>query len=598
MNQSPKTYQQTRWRLDELMPSTNPSEIDASFEVIDAAIKTFVEETRPKLNENLPIDDFLSILHRLEDISRQAYHLYGYASLFFAADTQNQAAQTLLARVEQFMAILQNQTLFFELWWKQIDDVNASRLMAASGDFRYWLEEMRHFRQYTLTEPEEKIINIKNVTGFSAFNRLYDSLTNRYTFKLTVDGEEKELTRGELMVYVRQDDPDLRARAYQELYRVYGNDSPILGQIYQTIVRDWRNENVNLRGFAAPISVRNLANDIPDGVVDTLLEVCQKNSPIFQRYFHLKARWLGVERLRRYDLYAPVVKSNKQYTFEQGVQMVFDSFNAFDPEFTRLARRVFDENHLDSEVRKGKLGGAFCSTIDPKITPWVLTNYQGRADDVATMAHELGHAIHSMLASDHTLFTAQPSLPLAETASTFGEMMLVDRLLQQETDEAVRRDMLFRQLDDAYATILRQAYFALFERQAHEMINQNASVDELSEAYLANLQVQFGDAMDVSDEFRWEWVSIPHIYGTPFYVYAYSFGQLLVLSLYQQYKQEGDAFKPRYRKILATGGSKSPQHVLAEAGINIGDAAFWQGGFDVVDHMVAQLEALPVRPVS
>jgi oligoendopeptidase F len=158
--------------------------------------------------------------------------------------------------------------------------------------------------------------------------------------------------------------------------------------------------------------------------------------------------------------------------------------------------------------------------------------------------------------------------------------------------------MLFRQLDDAYATILRQAYVALFERQAHEMINQNASVDELSEAYLANLQVQFGDAMDVSDEFRWEWVSIPHIYGTPFYVYAYSFGQLLVLSLYQQYKQEGDAFKPRYRKILATGGSKSPQHVLAEAGINIGDAAFWQGGFDVVDHMVAQLEALPVRPVS
>lgn len=592
MSETSQSYTQTRWSLDDLMAS--PTGVDAEFDKLDAATKAFVSEARPKLSDTISEEDFLSIIHQLEAVYRQAYHLYGYASLAFAADTQNQAAQTLLARVEQFMAVMQNQTLFFELWWKQLNDASAERLMAATGDFRYWLEEMRHFKKYTLTEPEEKVVNIKNVTGFNAFDRLYDSITNRYVFKLVVDGEEKELTRGELMVYVRQSDPDLRARAYQELYRVYGEDSSILGQIYQTIVRDWRNENVDMRGYETPISVRNLANDIPDAVVDTLLDVCRRNSAIFQRYFKLKARWLGVDRLRRYDLYAPVVKSNKQYAFGQGVQMVFDSFNEFSPEFSRLAGRVFNENHLDSEVRKGKRGGAFCSTVDPKITPWVLLNYQGRADDVATMAHELGHAIHSMLASEHTLFTSQASLPLAETASTFGEMMLVDRLLRQETDESVRRDILFRQVDDSYATIMRQAYFALFERQAHEMVNQNASVDEISEAYLANLRDQFGDALEVSDEFRWEWVSIPHIYGTPFYVYAYSFGQLLVLALYQQFKQEGEAFKPRYRQILATGGSKSPAKVLAEAGIDIRDAAFWQGGFDVIASMVSQLEALPI----
>ena len=592
MSDTSQSYTQTRWSLDDLLAS--PAGVDAEFDKLDAATKAFVSETRPKLSDRISVEDFLSIIHQLETLYRQAYHLYGYASLSFAADTQKQDAQTLLARVEQFMAVMQNQTLFFELWWKQLDDATAERLISATGDFRYWLEEMRHFKKYTLTEPEEKVVNIKNVTGFNAFDRLYDSITNRYVFKLRVDGEEKELTRGELMVYVRQSDPDLRAQAYQELYRVYGEDASILGQIYQTIVRDWRNENVGLRGFETPISARNLANDIPDAVVDTLLDVCQRNSSIFQRYFKLKARWLGVDRLRRYDLYAPVVKSNKQYTFGQGVQMVFDSFNEFSPEFARLAGRVFDEKHLDSEVRKGKRGGAFCSTVDPQMTPWVLLNFQGRADDVATMAHELGHAIHSMLASDHTLFTAQASLPLAETASTFGEMMLVDRLLQQETDESVRRDMLFRQVDDAYATIMRQAYFALFERQAHEMVNQNASVDEISEAYLTNLRDQFGDSMDVSDEFRWEWVSIPHIYGTPFYVYAYSFGQLLVLSLYQQFKQEGDSFKPRYRQILATGGSKAPAQVLAEAGIDIRDAAFWQGGFDVIAGMVDQLNALPI----
>ena len=261
----------------------------------------------------------------------------------------------------------------------------------------------------------------------------------------------------------------------------------------------------------------------------------------------------------------------------------------------QLAQRMFDEDRLDSEVRKGKRGGAFCATIVPEMTPWVLLNYQSRAEDVATMAHELGHAIHSMLASEHSLFTFHASLPLAETASTFGEMMLIDRLLEDEDDADVRRDLLFKQMDDAYATIMRQAFFALFERQAHDLIHQGASVDELAEAYLENLKTQFGDAVEVNGEYRWEWVSIPHIYQVPFYVYAYAFGQLLVLSLYQQFKAEGESFKPRYLKILTAGGSESPAAILSEAGIDITRAEFWQGGFDVLANLVEQLEAIPIE---
>ncbi|MFN7037535.1 MAG: M3 family oligoendopeptidase, partial [Bellilinea sp.] len=383
--------------------------------------------------------------------------------------------------------------------------------------------------------------------------------------------------------------------AYRELYRVFGNDGTILGQIYQALVRDWRNEQINLRKHRTPMSARNLVNDLPDAVVDTLLDVCAGNVDVFQRYFRLKARWLQMERLRRYDIYAPVAKAEKQYPFDQAALTVFDAFREFDPQIAELARRVFEEKHLDSEVRKGKRSGAVCWGAGPELTPWVLLNYHGRADDMATMAHELGHAIHSMLAAHHSVLTWHSNLPLAETASTFGEMLLIDRLLKTESDPAVQRDLLFRQIDDAYATIQRQVFFALFEREAHEMVHQGASVDELANAYLENLHRQFGDAVDVSDEFRWEWVSIPHIFDVPFYVYAYAFGQLLVFSLYQQYKAEGDSFKPRYLKILSTGGSKAPIKVLSEAGVDVSQPSFWQGGYDFIRQQIEVLERIPME---
>jgi oligoendopeptidase F len=587
-------YQLSPWSLEDLFPSQDSPEMQAAFSGIETQVAEF-EKRRGQLNDAISTELFMQIVEQLERINYLANRVHSFATLRFSADTQDQTSLAFMARVDQFFAQMQNRILFFSLWWKELGDQSASRLMSAAGDYRYWLEEMRHFKPHTLSEPEEKIINIKDVTGSVAMNNLYDAITNRYVFKVQVDGEVKEMTRGELMVYARHHDPELRERAYQELYRVYGEDGSILGLMYQALVRDWRNEQVDLRHFSNPIAARNLTNDIPNEVVDTLLEVCERNASLFQRFFKLKARWLGVDKLRRYDIYAPVARSDKNYDFHQATQMVFTSFGEFSPKIAEMAQRVFDQGHMDSEVRKGKRGGAFCLSVTNDLTPWVLLNYQGRADDVATMAHELGHAIHSLLASSHTLFTFHASLPLAETASTFGEMLLIDRLLTEESDEAVRRDILFRQVDDSYATIMRQAFFALFERQAHEMVSQNASVDEISNAYMENLRVQFGDAVELSDEFRWEWVSIPHIYQVPFYVYAYAFGQLLVLSLYKQFKAEGEAFKPRYLKILSAGGSLAPAQVLSDAGIDIYSASFWQGGFDVIEAMVEQLEGLPVK---
>lgn len=591
MSEHTPTYTQSGWNLTELFASFADPAINKAYLDLEASTEKFVSQ-REELKPEISSEKFLQLVRDLEEMNKLGYRLYGFASLSFAANTQDQTAQINIARFQQFEAEMENRSLFFSLWWKALDDANAARLLDASGDYRYWLEQMRNFKPYTLTEPEEKIINIKNVTGRSAHDMLYDSITNRYVFKIEVNGEKKELTRGELMALVRTADPDLRTRAYQELYRVYGEDAPILGQIYQNIVRDWKNENVSLRGFASPISVRNTINDLPDEVIDTLLEVTRKNIGIFHRYFRLKAQKLGMEKLRRYDIYAPLAESDKRYSFQEGADLTFEAFDRFDPKFARLAKRVFDQGHVDSEVRKGKMGGAFCSTLGPDLTPWVMLNYQGKSDDVSTMAHELGHAIHSMMAEEHSLFTQHACLPLAETASTFGEMTLTDLMLERETDESVKQDILFGQLDDAFATILRQIYFALFEREAHSMIANNASVDELNAAYLANLKEEFGDSVDVSDEFKYEWVSIPHIYGTPFYVYAYAFGQLLVFALYKRYKEEGESFKPKYMRILSAGGSLAPIALLAESGMDVTKAEFWQGGFDVIDGMVKKLESL------
>ena len=588
-----KTQEHTlgRWRLADLFPAHDGKEMKAAIKQLEDQAAA-IEKWRDKLSADISDIDFLSILQAMETNTRLSGRVSQFAGLFFAEDTQNQLAQSFQAQIDQKMAELRNRTLFFSLWWKSLDDKTADRLMKASGEFEYYLRQMRNFKPYTLAEPEEKIINIKDVTGASTLQTLYSSLTDRYAFKVAVDGETKEYTRAQLMQLIYGPDPDLRAAAYQELYRVFSHDGPILGQIYQALSRDWHNENIDLRKFSSPIAVRNLSNDIPDEVVDTLLGLSEENSRVFQRFFNLKARLLNTKKLRRYDIYAPVTSSDKRYSYEQAVNLTLDCFAEFDPKLETLAQQVFRAGHVDSEARKGKQGGAFCSSADPALMPWVLLNYTGLARDVSTLAHEFGHAIHAMLAGHHNVFNFHSSLPLAETASTFSEMLLVDKLLELETDESVRRDILFAKVDDSYATIMRQVYFAIFERKAHEMVSKGTSADELSSAYMENLKSQFGDSLEIGDEFKWEWVSIPHIFYYPFYVYAYAFGQLLVFALYQQYKAEGAAFKPRYLELLSSGGSRSPDDILKKAGINMRDAAFWQGGFDVVSGMVDELEKL------
>jgi len=584
-------YTQTRWKLDALVPSAEGPEVQKALKAFERRVKK-VEAWRAKLKPSLPVAAFLALLKDYEAMQRESTRVGAFAQLRFAADTQDQSALAFLGQIQQLLAQAQNRTLFFPLWWRKLDNANAKRLMKASGDLRYWLEEMRHFKPHTLSEAEEKIINLKDVNGVRALETLYDTITNKFTFTLEVDGEKKTLTEDALTAYVQHPNPALREAAYKERLRVYTEQSLVLSQLYSNIVRDWRSENVDLRKFRGPISVRNLANDLPDEVVETLLKVIGKNAPVFQRYFRLKAGWIGMGKLRRYDLYAPLAGAEKEYAYDTAVNMVLDTFTEFSPQMGVLARKVFDDGHVDAEVRHGKQSGAFCASAFPGVSPWVLLNYNGRAYDVTVMAHEMGHAIHALLAQHHTLLTFHSSLPLAETASVFSEMLLTEKFLALETDQAVRRDLLARLIDRTYASVGRQGYFAVWEKEAHELVHQGKTADEMAARYFEHLQQQFGDSLDLSDDFRWEWILISHFYGVPFYVYAYAFGQLLVLALYQMYKREGEAFKSKYLKILSYGGAEPPMRILKEAGIDITSAKFWQGGFDVIAGMIDELEKI------
>jgi oligoendopeptidase F len=556
------------WSLGDLYPSIDSPELEAAKKELREEA-TNLETYRSDLSDEIEPESLLTILEAYEHASRLLSGIFTYGQLKYMEDTQNPMAQANMAQAHQLVADFDNQTMFFKLWWKGLEDSTAETLMAAVGDYRYWLEAVRLHKPYTLSEAEERIINLKDVNGVVALVTLYQTITNSYTYRLSVDGEEKELTRGGLATYYRDPDAELREQAYKELLETYAKDAPILGMIYQHLARDWRSEGIDLRGYASPIAMRNLANDIPDEVVDSMLEACQTNAPLFHRYFRLKARWLDKERIRRYDIYAPVVDVQKEIPFAEGVPLVLESFRAFDDGMATLAEKIFSENHIDSEIRKGKSSGAFCATATPDLTPWVLQSYQSQPNDLATMAHELGHAVHALLASHHTALTQGAALPLQETASIFGEMLLIDHLLEVDPDPELQKALLFRQMDDAYVSIMRQAYLATFERSAHDLVGEGGSVDDLSEAYLGSMLAQFGDSIEVSDDFRSEWLAIPHIFRSPFYVYAYSFGQLLVLSLYQQYKREGEAFKPRYLEILSAGGSDAPVRILELGGFYI-----------------------------
>ena len=579
-----------RWSLDDLARDHDSPEFEAKVKKVQKKARLFAR-MKGRLAPDMPGAEFSKMLGRAEAISNDMRVVGGYASLLYASDTQSDQAASLLRRMRKISAETENQMLFFDLWWqKEIDDDNAERLMQDAGDLKEYLRHKRLLSAHSLSEPEERIINTLDVTGISALVKIYDKITNAFEYRVRVGKRTKTVTREELVGLVKSPSAAVRRNAYAALLGKFHSSRGVLGELYQNIVQNIRDEEVQIRGYDSPISVMNASNNIDDRTVSSLLRACRKNAPLFHKFFLAKARMLNMDRLRRYDLYAPISgKAKKAYSYESSVKLVLESLNAFSPVLSGFAKKLLDQSHVDSSVRPGKMSGAFCSTITPRITPFVLVNFTSALRDVFTLAHELGHAVHSMAASNRSAFVQEASLPIAETASTFSELLLYDNLAGKASPEESSQIMAAK-LDDLYATIIRQSFFTMFEIEAHKKIAENATVDELSSAYLANLAEQFGSSIDLSDDFAVEWCAIPHFYHAPFYCYAYSFGNLLALYLYRRYKREGADFVPAYLEILAAGNSQKPESLLMQHGIDISSSMFWQEGFEYIRDMAGRLD--------
>jgi oligoendopeptidase F len=518
-----------------------------------------------------------------------------YASLKFAEDTAKPEHGALLAAVEERGTAIQTKLLFFELEWTALDDAKAEELLAAPGveKARHHLRVVRKEKPHMLSEPEERILAEKSSSSRGAWDRLFDELTS--VIEVDLPGEDGTTQAVPLDVALSQltnPSRETRRTVAEAVTKALRPGLRTRAFIFNTLLQDKAVED-RLRSFPSWIASRNLANEASDESVQALVDAVQEAYDVPQRWYALKAKILGIDKLADYDRMASVSDADEQeFSWQESTDMVFTSFDAFATEMGDVARRFVDEGWIDAPVRPGKRGGAFCAYTVPSHHPYVLLNWTSRRRDVLTLAHELGHGIHAYLARERGPFEQTTPLTLAETASVFGETLVFDRLLEQTTEPQARLGLLAEQIEGSIATIFRQTAMNRFEHGVHTARREEGelSVERFGELWFESQKAMLGDAVDITDGYRSWWSYVPHFIGTPGYVYAYAYGQLMALSVYGRYREEGPSFAPKYLELLGTGGSKSPEDLVAIAGLDLTDKDFWRSGLALVREQLEQAE--------
>ncbi len=589
--------EKANWNLDDIVKLDQFDELyKETSKLIEDYAKIF-----DNLSPNMPEADFVEYTKHHERAMENLHRLGSRPALMEAADQKDSLALKLKNQVKDLEIKFSEAVQPISLWLKGkevqgkdvLDDNNAKRLFASTPDLEYVYSYSRMMGKYSLDEKSENIMTAKDANGISVVTNMRDMIETEFEYDFRPVGGERKLIKNnaEISAYAYSSNPAERKAAFEARFEQYQKNIDKFFVAYQAVVKDW-NYEAKIRGFESSISMRNVANHVEDAPISTLMEVCAKNVQIFQDYFKFKAKELGVEKLTRFDLYAPISQDVDEYSYDQAISLVDESFRSFSATFADNAKKIVQENHIDSHPTDTKRGGAFCMTITPSITPYVLLNFTGKMRDVSTLAHELGHGVHSLYANNHTISTQHATLPLAETASTLGEMILFEKILSETADDKIKKQLLSDKLADSYATICRQNFIVKFEIAAHEAIQRGIDENELSQMWLDNLKEQFGDSVEVDDMFRYEWAYISHIIRTPFYCYAYNFGELLSMALYAKYKQEGESFVPKIEAILSAGGSEDPKLILEKVGIDMSSSDFWQGSFELINAWQRELEQL------
>ncbi|HET6419766.1 MAG TPA: M3 family oligoendopeptidase [Geobacteraceae bacterium] len=517
-----------------------------------------------------------------------------YAYLLFAADSEDDLHKMLSQRTAEFGNKMSRELLFFDLELIGLEDGSYAALAADErlAGYRHFLESLRKFRPHTLAEREEQLLKLKSLTGVDAFTRLFDELSASFRYRLEIEGEEREMTGEDLLGLLHHPDAALRERAFSTFLKRHEDEGITYSTVFNTIALD-HSQELELRNYGSPMEPTHLGNELPSAAVERMMTVTEENYPLAREYFRLKAGLLKIPRLKNSDIYAPLGDTHRRYTFAEAEKLVLDAYGSFDAGFRDIVEAFFSERRVDVPTRPGKSGGAFCMGMTPSLSPYVLLNFTGNLRDVATIAHELGHGLHFVLAQRQSMLNYHAPLPLAETASVFGEMLLTRYMLERENDRQVKVSLLCAKIEDIIATTFRQNVLTRFEEQMHlERRNGLLVPARLCDIWWRENAKLYGDAVDMIEPYRWGWSYISHFIHARFYCYSYTFAELLVLSLYQKYLQEGASFIPGYRAILESGGSRSPADTARLAGIDFSDPGFWQHGYDFLRDLIEELKVL------